>query len=99
MYWECHRESVETEKLLSDIKLIKFISPHNENVNKDEVIFDRLNHFENYIFKLRSENNKMSMTRNIFTETAKNYFDNFKVEIDLVTEREHQEFIKSLDKK
>ena len=38
------------------------------------------------------------MTRNEFTETAKNYFENFRVEIDLDKEREHQEFLKSLDK-
>lgn len=98
MYWECHCESEEKDKLLSDKELIKFIAPHSENVSKDEIILDRLNNFQNYIFKLHSENNKISMTRNEFTETAKNYFENIRVEIDLDTEREHQEFLKSLDK-
>jgi hypothetical protein len=39
------------------------------------------------------------MTKNDFTIIAKNYFKNFKVEHDIEAEREHQKFIKSLDKK
>lgn len=75
MFWNCYCESEETGKLLSDKELIKFIAPHSENVSKDEIILDRLDDFERYIFKLHSENNKISMTRNEFNETAKNYFE------------------------
>ena len=32
MFWESYCENIETDKLLSDKELIKFISPHNENV-------------------------------------------------------------------
>jgi len=82
MYWQPHCESVETDKLLSDKELVNFISPQNENISKDELIFDRLNNFENHIFKLRNEKPKINMTKNDFTIIAKNYFENFKVELD-----------------
>ena len=82
MFWESYCENIETDKLLSDKELIKFISPHNENVSKDEIIFPRLNNFENYIFKLYNEDKKLKLTIEDFTKIANEYFDNFKVEID-----------------
>lgn len=76
MYWECHCEDDEIDKLLSDKELIKFISPNNEDVSKDEIMFDRLNNFENYIFKIHNENNNSRMTKNEFVEIARTYFEN-----------------------
>jgi hypothetical protein len=83
MYWESHCEEIETDKLLTDKELIKFISPHNEKISKEEIIFSRLNNFENYIFKLHNEDKKLKMTKENFIKIAKEYFDTFKVEIDL----------------
>ncbi|HTO15454.1 MAG TPA: hypothetical protein VLZ83_06770 [Edaphocola sp.] len=98
MYWEGHGESKATDRLLSDKKLIKFISPHNEKVSKNEVLFDRLNNFENHIFKLHIEYPKIKMTKSYFTEIAKNYFESFEVEKDSNTENAHREILKSLSK-
>jgi hypothetical protein len=58
MYWESHCESKELDRLLSDKELVTFISPNNENPSKDELI-DKLNNFENHIFKLHNENPKI----------------------------------------
>jgi hypothetical protein len=77
MYWETNCNDEEMELLLTDKKLVNFITPHSESLANKEIILKRLSHFENYIFKISNENRKQILSLKEFEAIAKNYFETY----------------------
>lgn len=74
MYWETVSDSDKIEKLITDKKLISFISPENDPLITHDLIMDRMNNFEIYMLKFNNENSKTVMTHNKFYEITERYF-------------------------
>lgn len=77
-YWAPNNSSPGFKALLQDKELINAIVPDLVVTNNEEIISERLFHFENHIAGLFKSTGNISMEKKDFENAAKEYFKNFR---------------------